>query len=312
MVSTVPARCALTLAFLWIAPLEARAQSAVSLDTDVAETVSRRAPELSAVLAEELGQSTFHLVARWTFADDTSLLRFDPRAQIRLGDFLAVTFGLPFAADVTHQSSPRTTAIFLGNLRAGLAGGAPIRLTGSSTDAQSRSAPILIVAGALDLYAPTAGSDRTTLAALAHPAEPAAFLPHSFGGRIRLQVGLQLGPFATAAELGFTPVARFEPQTELDLWIGGSYRARVRLFEVLEPFFEISGAAPIAQATPALTLPGSVIFTPGVRVHLPGVSPAVFVDLQAGEQKPGTVTVGIDLAGGQRPSPRVRESGFDL
>jgi hypothetical protein len=114
-------------------------------------------------------------------------------------------------------------------------------------------------------------------------------------------------------ELGLTPAFTVESDSDALLWFTATLRARLVLGNLIEPFFELGGTTLVAEPSS----PGGQLIdgtglqlTPGVRFHLGGLSPAVFVVLQP-EREDGVVTIGIDLAGAVSDRRRKAEDLLD-
>lgn len=254
-------------------------------------------PNLSPEFLDPAAKTRFHLTAGLTPTETDILLAFEVQAALRLGSHVGLTAALPFGADLAKASTLRSDEIFLGNVRLGVEGGGMVWRGGGAQH------PEFSVGGAIDIYAPTAPAEARAEGPIAavlttRPLEPGLFLSHAMAFRARLHLGFDVSIVGISAELGGTPAFTIEQDPDLYGWLTASLRARVVPISFLEPFIELGGTVVLGQPALPRFSPGGFVFTPGVRFHFLGVSPAVFANIYGGPSGRGSVvTIGIDLAG---------------
>lgn len=296
---------ALLLSLIALAPAIARGQAAELVDDDL----ERPPPTISSELADLAGYSRFHLVARATFSDgestfsDASTSSYEARLHVRLTEGLALATTIPFGLLVLPGAENQ---LVFGNFSLGVAGGFGVPLAGEGRR--------LRIGGAFDVYAPTAQDPAEDLpAGVAQAAvagirslEPQLYLGDLMTFRARVQAALAIERFRAGLELGLAPGFNFDDDAELFMWLSVALRGSAHLTPALEPYLELGSA--IQVAGPGDLSPPFLV-TPGLRVHLGGFHPAVFVSFNFVEAE--AILFGIDLAGVVVPSPRTRGEEID-
>ncbi|MCK6552404.1 hypothetical protein L6R52_41630 [Myxococcota bacterium] len=308
--STALVGAVLVLGLSLLAPRIAGAQSSVELD----ERAVFAPAGLSTELIDPNAHSRFHLVSRATFSDgesvfsDSSLWTFEARAHVRVLRGLALSATLPFGLSALSGLERK---FYFGNFSLGVAGGGTIHLGGAS----ATPGPRLHFAGAADVYAPTAPEpDEEDLAlrvaqgglAGTRALEPWLYLSNVMSFRARAQVGFSIDVVTASLEAGIVPAFTLDTSSELILWTSVAGRLSAMLAESVEPFVELGSAIQLSGPGDVSPL---VQLTPGVRLHLGGFDPALFVSIPISE--PVGLLFGIDLAGAFVPSRRASGEGVD-
>lgn len=279
-------------------------------------------PNMSTDLLDPSGRMRTHLTSRVTFSDADqvfspgSVWSFELFTAIRLTRGLALTAVLPFGF---HAPSPGEDRLFFGNLRLGVEGGGFFRF---ATDDVARSAPKLGFGGALDIYAPTTPSARSsgdlerTGAVQASTAalrgirayQPELYLADTMAFRARGHLQLAVGPFTGEVELGLSPAFTLESRSRFMMLLGWAARASFKGYHHLEPYAEIASSLHLGGAEDRSRplhddLSTPVLLTLGARAHLGGFDPALFVALNLDQ---GGIIFGLDLAGAVRDYARAQ------
>lgn len=293
-----------------LAPQIARAQSSVELDDRAVPAPTGMSTEL----IDPAGHSRFHLVSRATFSDgesvfsDDSLWTFEARAHVRVLPGLALSATLPFGFAAL---SGLEREFYFGNFSLGVAGGGTIHLGEPS----ATPGPRLHLAAGADVYAPTAPEpDEEDLSlrvaqggvAGTRALEPWMYLSNLMSFRARAQVGLSIDVVTASLEVGLVPAFTLDTSAELVLWTSFAGRVSALPSDALEPFVELGSAIQLSgpgDASPLFQV------TPGVRLHLGGFDPAIFVSIPLSE--PTGLIFGVDLAGAFVPSRRASGEGVD-
>ena len=279
-----------------------------------------RIPDLPLTQAEVENHTRFHLTARWTPASAAHLWQVDLFLAARITPHLALTFGVPLAVLAPQgpflPGQDGADRFALGNVRVGMAAGTRLRLI-ERAEAEAQGLALRL-GGALDVYAPTSpvpdDSRLTSLAAVQQSRlDPGLWAPRALGFRGRVHAGLVGASWSVDGEFGLTPAFTVESDSDALLWFTATLRARLVLAELIEPFFELGGTTLVAEPS---SVGGRLIdgtglqLTPGVRFHLGGLSPAVFVAIYP-ERDDGVVTIGLDLAGAVSDRRRKSEDLLD-
>lgn len=281
-------------------------------------------PDISPDFLDPEARTRFHLTTRWTPAPNAALWSFELSGAIRVSNHVALTFTAPFGLQIPHRDAPFLLQEgFFSNLSAGAAGGTAIRL-GSNSGAR------LTLGGALDVYAPTSPAEAYSgfgagarargepyrFLAAARPLHPGLWALETVSGRVRVHGGISVSILDIDAELGLMPGVILDGGGAFVMHFGAGLRARVTPVSFLEPYLELYGTTRIAGAMAVddyQVLNGAALFTPGIRFHFLGVSPAIFTHIQIGEgDVPETFTLGIDLAGADPDRPREDDPGLDF
>lgn len=281
----------------------------LSADGVARDVPTGAAADLPLDLLDVSGRTRFHLTARWTPASVAHVWHFDAQGWFQVTPGLAIRVGAPTAV-LAPQRDGADDRFALGNLFLGVGGGTRLRII-EPRDADGTSVGLRL-GGAFDVYFPTSPiPDDEVLTALAalhyRPLEPGLWVGRALAFRARLHVGVAGDVWSIDGELGLTPAFTLASDSDAWLWVTAAVRARVVLAEFIEPFLEfggtITGASPSGLLVTRPFDPEGFQLTPGIRFHVAGISPAIFIALQPADDD-GKITFGIDLAGAAARSRR--------
>lgn len=256
------------------------------------------------------GRSRFHLVTRHMPSTDDALWTFEASGAFRVTKGAAVTFAVPLGWDRPSGSAGRSDQFFIGNVRAGFAGGGRMRV--GAWDGVGP--PALVYGGGIDLLVPTRPKfavgandpacrvnailcDAAGRIATMRPLAMGSYLAGATGAHAKGQIGFDISRFGVRGELGVLPAIALSDGNDAYLWLTWAARLRAVPLDWLEVFAEIGGTTRLVEGSPPRYPEPPIIVTPGLRFHLGSVSPALFAGFVVSGDAPGDFVFGVDLAG---------------
>jgi hypothetical protein len=204
----------------------------------------------------------------------------------------------------------RPNQFFFGDARVGFVAGSAIKLDPHWKDV---GPPTFSFGGQLDYYLPSrsrfdgnpacapffALCYPTLLPMNIHPLDPGLWLAGATSFRVRGHVGFAISRFEVEGELGLTPAFTLETNSSTYLWLTYGLRVRAIPIREVEPYLELGGISTISAPTVSAFPQGPPLLSPGVRVHLLGLDPAIFVSIPLGDHNIAKAVIGLDLAGAE-------------
>lgn len=329
------------------------AQTATA-DLELDENLARNEPAfLSSSFLDPLNRTRAHATVRFGFFDQPVQLRTptgEPRTDTRdtvLGsaeimfvlrgtEHFSVTLTLPIGWEATDGFD---AIAMYGNTKLGFNFGGEVQLPGLQRPDSTRPIPKVGLAGALEIYAPTALDVSvqecggrvfcTPMEKLRQfrALEPELWTNDAVWVRARWHADFRVDIVQAELELGLTPGVTIEEEADFVLLANWAARVAVLPIPELEAFAEVGASYGVVTpddrlfpSPPGLAgfvgdvgvvdnnLDTPVRLTLGTRLHLASASfdPAVFVSFDFDQ---ANVMVGLDLAGmvRSRPGARMRE-----
>lgn len=297
----------------WPYPLLALLVAANAAASGLEEEADARVQPLSYSpdFMEPTARTRFHLTTRMMPGDTAQLWTMEAGGVIRVVEGAGVTFGVGTGWDRAGATAEpaRDDAFFVGNVRVGFAGGHLFRLVDEWDDVV---APELVIGGALDIYIPTrprfdgenicpfTGTlcDPAGIVGTTRPLEPGMYLAGAMALRARGHVGFEMRYLGASAEVGLTPAFTLETTTRIYMWLTWAVRVRGIFWDMVEPYVEVGGAVRTVEPAAARFPTGPIYVTPGVRVHLGLISPAIFASFRVSDDSNlGDFMFGLDIGG---------------